>query len=256
MSLELRRPIIAGNWKMHKGPTAAREFLRAFAEGTPETDGRSIVIFPPAASIQAAAAEAADRADITIGAQNVHTDPKGAFTGEMSVGIAKEAGARMALVGHSERRHVFGESDEETARKVAACLRGELVPVLCVGETLDEREAGSAGAVVRRQLAAVLDEIAPGQVSRLLVAYEPVWAIGTGRTASAADASEMHTDIRNFLVDRAGADLAAAVPILYGGSVKPENAAELLQAPEIDGLLVGGASLDPTDFRRICLATG
>lgn len=254
--MAIRRPVIAGNWKMHHGPEAAGDFFRDFLDAAPVRDDRSIVFFPPAASLAAAANATRARPDITIGAQNVHWESKGAFTGEMSTAIAVEAGARMALVGHSERRHVFGETDAETAQKVEACLSADLVPVLCVGETLDEREAGSASDVVRRQLAAVLDVLPEGAANRLIIAYEPVWAIGTGRTASPTDASEMHRGIRDFLIERVGEATASAVPILYGGSVKPDNAAELLCSDGIDGVLVGGASLDPADFARICAASG
>lgn len=250
-----RRPLIAGNWKMHHGPAATRAFFRDFLAHLPPGDDTPIAIFPPAVSLEAAVEATADRDDVTIGVQNLYWEPKGAFTGELSASMAREAGARMALVGHSERRHVFGETGEETGRKLAACLGAGLTPVLCVGETIEERDAGSATTVVRRQLAAALEPVPADQVARIVLAYEPVWAIGTGRTASPADAAEMHADVRQYLVQQVGDAVAAGVPILYGGSVKPDNAAELLAAPGVDGVLVGGASLDPSGFASICRAS-
>ena len=170
--------------------------------------------------------------------------------------MAADAGASLALVGHSERRHVFGETPEDTARKVRAALDAGLRPVLCVGEKIEERRAGRAEATVREQLDAVLPGLAAEDAARLLVAYEPVWAIGTGETATPEDAAAMHARVRARLREAFGEPGAAAVPILYGGSVKPENARELLAAPEVDGVLVGGASLDPAGFASICTATG
>lgn len=254
--MRVRRPVIAGNWKMHHGPSATGDFFEAFLDAEPEREDRSIVVFPPAASLTVAVRAVAGRPDVLIGAQHVHWEEKGAFTGEMSTGIATEAGARLALVGHSERRHVFGETDAETGRKVGACLGAGLVPVLCVGETLDEREAGSASAVVRRQLEAAIGACRPDEVANVLIAYEPVWAIGTGRTASPDDAAEMHGDIRRFLVEQVGEMIAMGVPVLYGGSVKPDNARDLLAARDVDGVLVGGASLSSADFAAICQAVG
>lgn len=254
--MRVRRPVIAGNWKMHHGPSETREFFEAFLAAEPDREDRSVVLFPPAASLTAAAQAVADRPDILIGAQHVHWEERGAFTGEISAGIAIEAGARLALVGHSERRHLFGETDAETGLKVGACLAAGLVPMLCVGETLDERESGSASAIVRRQLDAALGALRPDEIANVLIAYEPVWAIGTGRTASPADAAEMHGDIRRFLLDGVGETIALGVPVLYGGSVKPDNAADLLSAADVDGVLVGGASLSPADFAAICQAAG
>jgi triosephosphate isomerase len=246
-------PVIAGNWKMHHGPDAAREFFRRFVLEYPEHVDRSVAFFPPAVSLAAAREAAAERADLRFGVQNVYWEPKGAFTGEISPPLAAEAGASLALVGHSERRQHFGETPQDTARKVAACVAAEILPVLCVGETLEQREAGTALAVVEAQLRVGLEHARP---DRLLVAYEPVWAIGTGRTASPADAAHMHAAIRQFLAGHFGETAAPGIPILYGGSVKPDNAESLLAAPEIDGLLVGGASLDAGDFARICRAAG
>ncbi len=239
--------IFAANWKMHHGPRAARDFSDRFLDGYRPAADREVWFFPPAVSLEAVAARAGEHAGIRVGAQNVHWEPKGAFTGELSVAMAKEAGASAALVGHSERRHVFGERDEETGLKVRALLEGDLTPVLCVGEQLAEREADDTLEVVQRQLA-VLEGLDGATLSRLVIAYEPVWAIGTGKNATPADAAAVHGAIRRWC----GEHGAGAVSILYGGSVKPENAEELLAEEEIDGVLVGGASLDPETWQAIC----
>lgn len=244
-------PVIAGNWKMHHGPSGTDAFFQAFLRAHAPDPNRTLLFFPPAVSLAAARTALGGRADIALGVQNVHWEARGAFTGETSVAMAVDAGATWALVGHSERRHVFGESDEETRLKVRAALEGGLGAVLCVGETLEERRAGRVEEVILRQLDAVLESLREGEAARLLVAYEPVWAIGTGETATPADASAAHAALRARLAERLGADAAGAVPILYGGSVKPDNAAELLGADEVDGVLVGGASLDPEGFAAI-----
>jgi triosephosphate isomerase len=243
------KPIFAANWKMHHGPTDAREFMRAFLGRVPRGD-RTLLFFPPAITIPATLEQLQDRPDILVGVQNVHHEASGAFTGETSIGMARDAGAKLVLVGHSERRHVFGESDEQTALKCALAVRAGLTPVLCVGETLEEREAGRTEEVVLRQLAAGLAQIADAHAASALVAYEPVWAIGTGRTATPHDAGTVHGAIRGALRERLQ-DRAAKVPILYGGSVNRGNAKLLLQAPDVDGLLVGGASLDPSNWAAI-----
>ena len=250
---ELSKPVIAGNWKMHKGPSEGREWVDAFLAASPE-NGRTIVVFPPAASIAVIAWALREREDILLGVQNIHWEAKGAFTGETSASIAREAGASIALIGHSERRHVFGETDEEVARKVKAALAHDLDVMVCVGELIEERRAGRVDEVILRQLDAALAAVPKDAVARLSIAYEPVWAIGTGETATPQDASAAHSTLRRRLTEKLGAGPGAAVPILYGGSVKPENAAELLAAPEVDGLLVGGASLDPAGFARIAAA--
>jgi triosephosphate isomerase len=242
------RTVIAGNWKMHHGPADARAFFTDFEPDLGE-DPPLVLIFPPAISL--AAALAARRVDVPValGVQNVHWEPEGAFTGETSVSMAKDAGATHVLIGHSERRHVFGETDEEVARKVAATLEGGLVPVVCVGEKLEERKAGRVREVILRQLDAAVEALTDG--ADFMIAYEPVWAIGTGETATPQDASDAHGALRERLGESLGPDRAAAVPILYGGSVKPENAGDLLGAPDVDGVLVGGASLDADSFARI-----
>ena len=245
----LQKPVIAGNWKMFKGPTETRAFFDQFTTAYEVRSDRTIIFFPSAVSLSSAKAAVAARADLHLGIQNIHWEDQGAFTGEISAGQARDAGARYALIGHSERRHVFGETDDEVRQKVSAALRNSLIPVICVGETLTEREAAQVDAVITRQLSSALEGINDEQ-TRFIIAYEPVWAIGTGVTATPADASEAHAILRSVLAgDRFG---DRGVPILYGGSVKPDNAAELLAAAGVDGLLVGGASLDSSGFARIC----
>ena len=232
--------VVAGNWKMHKDPEAAARFFDGFSPEALDASVR-IVVFPPAVALAASRAAAPDR--VEIGVQNVHPEPSGAFTGETSAEMAAGAGASLVLIGHSERRHVFGETDDETALKVAAALRAALTPVVCVGETLEERRGGRLEEVLRRQVAAVLPELR--NAPAFMVAYEPVWAIGTGETATPDDASQAHAVVREAL-----GDLGSA-PVLYGGSVKPDNAADLMASPGVDGVLVGGASLDPDSFLAI-----
>lgn len=251
MSEPVKTPVIAGNWKMHKGPEAARSFCREFAQVAPASD-RTLLLFPPALSVSAVR-DALGGLAVALGVQSIHWEAEGAFTGEISAGMAAEAGARFALVGHSERRHVFGETDEETGRKVAAAVQVGLTPVLCVGERLEERNAGRLEEVVLRQLDAGITGIDDAAVAGMMVAYEPVWAIGTGETATPDDAADAHGRIRARIRARIGG-AADDVPILYGGSVKPHNAAELLAASDVDGVLVGGASLDPRDFAKIASA--
>jgi triosephosphate isomerase len=245
----MARPLIyAANWKMHHGPAAAREFARRFTEVTQALDGRELWFFPTAVALGALADAFRRRSDVRVGAQNVHWEPKGAFTGELSVSLVAEAGASHVLVGHSERRHVFGETDEQSARKTVAVLGGGLVPLVCVGETLAEREAGRTEDAVRRQLDPVLDVVAPSDRGRLLVAYEPVWAIGTGRNATPADAAQVHRFIRS----RANArGWPGRLRVLYGGSVNAGNALAILAEPDVDGVLVGGASLTADGWAEI-----
>ena len=246
-------PIFAANWKMNNGPTTAREFMLSFCSQYPRQNDRTIVFFPPALSLHAVAAAMGDRRDILLGVQNVHWEDQGAFTGELSVPLARDAGARLVLLGHSERRHVFGETDEECALKCAAVERGGLTPMLCVGETLDERDAGAAEDTVTRQLRAGLSRMTQLQHRPITIAYEPVWAIGTGRNATPEDAAAMHAVIRAQLDDLCG-DRSRATSILYGGSVNPGNAASLLAAPGVNGLLVGGACLDQGKWLAITRA--
>ena len=234
------RPLLfAANWKMHLAPGEVRAFAKDFLARVQPVDGRDIWFFPSAVSIEAASQAFAGRPDIRVGAQDVHWEPKGAFTGATSIPLAQGAGATMALVGHSERRHVFGESDADTARKVRALLGAGMIPLLCVGEKLEEREEGETGNVVVRQLGAACSTLSPEEISRVVVAYEPVWAIGTGRNATPEDAAAVHRVLRAELSSRAH----AAPRILYGGSVNQKNIEALLAEEELDGVLVGGASL-------------
>ncbi len=247
----IAKPVIAGNWKMHNGPAATRDFFGSFLGAyAPRNDG-TVIFFPPSISFTSAVEATAGRKDIGLGVQNVYWEPKGAFTGEISAPLAKDAGATYVLVGHSERRHVFGESDQDVARQVKAVFDAGLTPVVCVGELLEERRAGKVDEVNLRQLNAVLQAISKEQAAAMLVAYEPVWAIGTGVVATPEDAAAAHGTLRRRLAEHLGASAAAAVPILYGGSVKPDNAGALLAAADVDGLLVGGASLDPKGFAAI-----
>ncbi len=248
----MKQRIFAANWKMNHSPSDATAFMREFLAHFGKHQDRTVIFFPPALTFSAVAGALKDRPDIQLGVQNVHWEDRGAFTGENSASIARSAGAKYVLVGHSERRHVFGETDAETGKKVAAATRAGLTPIVCIGETLAQREAGETEAVVLRQLRAALADVNSADAADAMVAYEPVWAIGTGKTATPADASTVHKAI--------GAELrklldtgSTAVPILYGGSVNRGNAAELLAAPEVDGLLVGGASLDAGGWASIVL---
>jgi triosephosphate isomerase len=246
----VKRPVLAANWKMNNGPTAAKTFMDAFLAGYAPRTERSVIIFPPAVSLPAVAAAVSRRSDVVAGIQNIHWAEKGAFTGEISATMAKDAGASVVLVGHSERRHVFGETDAQCAKKCLAASRAGLPFMLCVGETIQQREARDTEKVVIHQLREGLSQV-PNLISAdFMLAYEPVWAIGTGLTASAGDASAIHTVLRSELRDMVGTR-ANEIPILYGGSVNSANAASLLGAPEIDGLLVGGASVEAASWLSI-----
>jgi triosephosphate isomerase len=244
----MRTPIFAANWKMHLGPHGAATFLDVFLEAVGTLDGREAWLFPSAVSLALVAERVRSRDGVHVGAQHVHWESAGAFTGELSIPMAKEAGATGALVGHSERRHVFGETDADTGRKVTTLLEAGLMPMLCVGEKIEEREAGRTIEVVERQLSA-LSALEVPALERVVVAYEPVWAIGTGLTATPEDASEVHAAIRRWFGGKGlGPD---AVRILYGGSVKPGNIQALMAESEIDGVLVGGASLDAAQWAEM-----
>ena len=249
-----RKPVLAANWKLNHTPNDARAFLQRFLAQVPKLNERTLVFFPSAITVGTVIEGLKDRPEIWVGVQNVHGEAQGAFTGENSVLMARDIGARVVLVGHSERRHVFGETDAQTTKKMALVAQARLTPMLCVGETLEEREAGRTGEVVERQLAAGLAELEDAQVAGIMLAYEPVWAIGTGRTATPADASEIHGVLRRALVARVGDKAAAGIPILYGGSVNRGNASQLLAASDVDGLLVGGASLDADSWASIVRA--
>jgi triosephosphate isomerase (TIM) len=243
------RPLVyAANWKMNHGPAAATAFAERFIDLTSPAADRSLWFFPPAVSLEAVSHAARSRPDIRVGAQNVHWEPKGAFTGEVSIPMVREAGAAVVLVGHSERRHLFGETDDQVARKAAAVLKAGLEPLVCLGETLAEREGGRTEHVILRQLEPLLDKVPAAEWARLVIAYEPVWAIGTGRNATPDDAAQVHELIR-FTVGRRG--VPGRVPILYGGSVNAGNVLALLARPELDGVLVGGASLDADGWAEL-----
>ncbi|HTG50069.1 MAG TPA: triose-phosphate isomerase [Gemmatimonadales bacterium] len=247
----MRKRIFAANWKMHHDPMAATTFALKFQEISSPDPARDLWFFPPAVSLAATAEAFERRADISVGAQNVHWEAKGAFTGETSAVMISGCGGKGALVGHSERRHVFGETDDETAKKVKALIAQRLVPMLCVGEKLDQREGGHTADVVRRLLKAVLSEITATEAAELLIAYEPVWAIGTGKVARPQDAAEVHREIRQVLHEHR---VTGRIPVLYGGSVNMANVAGLLAEDEIDGVLVGGASLEAEGWAAIVAA--
>jgi len=246
----LKTPVFAANWKMHFGPQEARAYLHEFIGIVPPRDDRSMIFFPPAIALAVSGYALRDRPEIHVGVQNIHWEEKGAFTGENSAQMARDGGAQIALVGHSERRQLFGETDEITAKKCAAAYKAGLTVMLCVGERLEERERHTTQAVVLRQLKAGIGRLDPAQLASIAIAYEPVWAIGTGRHATPEDATGVHTAIRRALRESIGPK-ADDVPILYGGSVNAENVASLLAAPEVDGVLVGGASLDPHVWGKI-----
>jgi triosephosphate isomerase len=246
----MKRPVLAANWKMNNGPTAAKTFMETFLAAYQPRSDRSVVFFPPAVTLSTVSAAITGRSDLVAGIQNIHWAEKGAFTGETSAAMARDAGARIVLVGHSERRHVFGETDAQCAKKCLAAAKAGLTFMLCVGETIAQREARQTEQVVTHQLREGLSQI-PNLISAdFLLAYEPVWAIGTGLTASAGDASAIHTVLRSELREMIGTR-SDEIPILYGGSVNAENAAGLLAAPEIDGLLVGGASVEAASWLAI-----
>jgi triosephosphate isomerase len=244
----MRRPLVAGNWKMHGSQAFLAEFAAALRREVlaPSVD---VLLFPPACYLRELAAAVADLG-VGVGAQNVHWETSGAFTGEIAAPMIRDLGAGWVIVGHSERRAGCGETDQEVARKCDAALSAGLRPIVCVGENLAEREAGSAEAVVLRQLDAVVERLGREKLSEISVAYEPVWAIGTGRTATPEQAQAMHRVIRERLVGAVG-QAAQAMRILYGGSVTPENAPGLFAERDIDGALVGGASLAADRFLKI-----
>jgi triosephosphate isomerase len=246
-----QRPILAANWKMNHGPTEAVAVVKTYLDCHAVRADRTVIFFPPSISFTAVKGALRARTDIRLGVQNVHTEEKGAFTGEISAAMSADAGAAFVLVGHSERRHVFGETDAQTALKCARVVQHGLTPILCIGETIEQRERGETGAVVLHQLRTGVSMLSHEAVREMIIAYEPVWAIGTGRTATPDDAAAVHRVIRAALVELVG-DGAAEVPILYGGSVNPGNASALLAADQVDGLLVGGASLDPVGWAKIC----
>jgi triosephosphate isomerase len=245
----MRKPIIAGNWKMHKTPSETVSLINELKPLVKDAQVE-VVVCPPFVCLPAAK-EAVAGSNIKLGAQNMHWEEQGAFTGEVAPGMLKELGVEYVIIGHSERRQYFGETDEMVNQKVLSAVVHNLIPIICVGETLEQREQGITGEVVDRQTRAALKGLSPDVADRVVIAYEPIWAIGTGRTASSNDANEVIGYIRKVVGEVLGSQAAQQIRILYGGSVKPENAAELMQMPEIDGGLVGGASLKAQDFAKI-----
>ena len=245
----MRVPVIAGNWKMYKTAGEAASFVRAFLPLVSGARGVEIVLAPAYLSI-GTVAQLVRGTGIGVASQNVHFADEGAFTGEVSTRMLAEAGATHCIIGHSERRQYFAESDDAVSRKVRAVLAAGLTPIVCVGETLPEREGGKTFDVVGRQVDGGLKEIPAAEAVRVIVAYEPVWAIGTGKTATPAQAQEVHAFLRGRLKELWGG-AAGSVRVLYGGSVKPDNIAALMENEDIDGALVGGASLSPESFAKI-----
>ena len=243
----MRTPLMAGNWKMHHGPAAAAKLTAEIGAAAATHPGVEVALFVPFVSLAAARAAASGR--LRIGAQNAHELQSGAFTGEISCTMIAEV-CRLVLLGHSERRHIYGESSALIGQKVATALESGLEVVLCVGETLDERESGATLEIVAGQLAAGLESVEEAQIPRITIAYEPVWAIGTGRNATAAQAGEACRAVRDWIRERYGA-AADSLRVLYGGSVNPGNWAEIAARPDVDGALVGGASLESESFNRL-----
>lgn len=245
----MRIPFIAGNWKMYKTVKEARLFAQEFKKLYHDTDVKT-AIFAPFTQLQALKEEL-EGSGIGVGAQNVHYEKEGAFTGEVSVAMLQELGIDYCLVGHSERRQYFGETDQTVNLKLKALLKTDILPIVCVGENLEERENGHAEELVSSQIKAAFDGIEDCKAAKVTVAYEPIWAIGTGKTATPDQANEMCSCIRQTLTSLYGEETADMIVIQYGGSVKPENASEIMNMDEIDGALVGGASLDPLEFIQI-----
>lgn len=251
--MSARRPFVAGNWKMFKSPAEADTLAEALKRQLVNQSRVDVAVAPPFLAIPTVVARL-KHSGVHVASQNLHSEVSGAFTGEISAEMLRAAGVTYAIVGHSERRQLFGETDAMVEKKVHACFRGGLLPIVCVGETLAEREGGTAEAVVQRQLAAALGRLLPDQLPTVTIAYEPVWAIGTGKVATPTQAQEMHATIREWLASHFPPFVQASVRILYGGSVKGSNAAGLLGQPDIDGALVGGASLIADDFLAIVSA--
>lgn len=251
----MRQMFVAGNWKMHGSKASIETLVAGLNSLAGQVKNANIAVCPPAVYLDYVKSTLTAQ-NVSLGAQNVAEEPEqGAFTGEVSVAMLKDVGCEYVIIGHSERRALFGEADKQIAAKVKTVLNASLTPILCVGETLDERESGQLETVISTQMNAVLDVIGIESFERVVVAYEPVWAIGTGKTATAEQAQEVHAFIRSLLSER-NAEVAKKVIIQYGGSVKPANAKELFGQPDIDGGLIGGASLNATDFIAICEAAG
>jgi triosephosphate isomerase (TIM) len=246
----VRLPFIAGNWKMYKTVAEAVVFAKELKSAVKDVTGVEIVLAPPFTAVHAVA-EATRNTNIGVSAQDLYWEASGAFTGEIAPAMIKEAGAEYAIIGHSERRQLFGETDATVNKKVLAAIAAALTPIVCIGETLDQREKNDTLDVLDRQIKGGLDSVKGSELAELVIAYEPVWAIGTGRVATAAQAGEAHAHIRKRLRQWFGADAADQCHVIYGGSVKPDNIKELIAEPDVDGALVGGASLDVKSFTEI-----
>ena len=246
----MRVPFVAANWKMFKTSQEAMAYVREFSALIKAIDDVEVVLAAPFTAISVAA-EAARNTAVGIAAQNLYFEREGAYTGEISAGMINEAGAEYVIIGHSERRRLFGDTDAGVQRKLRAAITAGLTPIVCIGETLEERERGEALAVLDRQIKLGFDGVTGDEVAELIIAYEPVWAIGTGKNATPAEASEAHTHIRSRLRSWFGADAAEGCRLQYGGSVKPDNIRDLIALPDVDGALVGGASLDVKSFFEI-----
>jgi triosephosphate isomerase (TIM) len=245
-----RRPILAGNWKMNMTATQARELASKLIPLVASVKDRDIVLGPPFTSLSAVA-EAIKGTNIGLAAQNLHWEDKGAYTGEISADMLLDSGCKYGIIGHSERRQYFGETDETVNKKVKQALKKGILPILCVGETLAERDAGKLNEIISRQVTGGLKDISTDDMKKVVIAYEPVWAIGTGKTASPEQANEVHALIRQKVKALYSADIAEGLRIQYGGSVTPENVSQLMAMPDIDGALVGGASLKPESFAAL-----
>lgn len=246
----MRRKLIAGNWKMNTDRAAAVALARGVFQRAGEFGDVDLLVCPPAVYLLPVA-DVVGGSSVALGAQNMYHEPNGAFTGEISAAMLLDVGCSHVILGHSERRHILGETDEDVNCKTRAALSAGLTPIVCVGELLEERESGETSIVIRRQFDRSLAEVSAEQIKRVVIAYEPVWAIGTGKVATPDQAEEVHAELRKLLAQRYNDGAAESVRILYGGSVKPANAADLLSQPNIDGALVGGASLKPDDFLGI-----
>lgn len=253
MSTATRRPLVAGNWKLHQGLRASEELARAVERGLPKPCGVEVVLAPVFTALDAVH-RALEGSPIGLSGQDLYFENQGAFTGEVSAPLLRDVGCTHVIIGHSERRQYFGETDSSVERKVGAALAEGLVPIACVGETLEEREKELTLEVVLRQLDAVIDGCSSESLARVVIAYEPVWAIGTGKVAKPEDAQAVHAAIRARLAERSNVEVASRVRILYGGSVKPDNAADLMAQADLDGALVGGASLSADSFVSIVKA--
>lgn len=249
----MRRPLIAGNWKMNMEFQSAVELAVTLAKRAGEAGDVDLLVCPPSVYLKSVS-DALGKSSVALGAQNMFYESAGAFTGEISAAMLLDVGATYVILGHSERRHVMGETDGDVNRKTHAALGAGLTPIVCVGELLEERQAGRTADVIRGQFEGSLGGLSADQIARCVIAYEPVWAIGTGQVATPEQAEEVHADLRRLLSERYNEQVAEGVRILYGGSMKPENAAELLAQPNVDGGLIGGASLKADDFLGIAKA--